>query len=322
MIKHTIKRFFTLALALALFGMSACKNASDSADAGVTPWTAELTLSSEKPVIKVKVTTDDGTPVTVKGCTETELKSGIETALNAKGTKVTLTGKITELNCDSDTLTVLNVQGGLTALQSLSCNENQLTALNVQGCIALHSLSCNKNRLADLNVQGCTALQNLSCEENQLTALNVQGCTALQTLRCSENQLAVLNVQGCTALSWLGCTGNKLTALNVKDFTALGMLSCAKNQLTDLNVQGCTALGYLDCFGNKLDATALTRILTALPVHDGGQCTLYTDQSGVEGNHKDFTNPPTLKQAFEEAKTEKKWNMKKYGTDGSTMVNI
>ena len=347
--KHTIKTFFTFALALALFGITACKgpsdNNSDGTDEGVRSWTAELTLSSDTLGIKVTVTTDDGTPVTVEGCTETELKSGIETDLNANGTTVKLTGKITGLSCGSNKLTGLNVQGGETALKDLRCDDNklaaldvhgctaltglscdgneQLTSLNVQGCTALTGLSCQNNGLSSLDVQGCTALTSLSCQNNGLSSLDVHGCTALGSLRCDENKLTSLNVQGCTSLFWLGCAGSKLETLNVEGCTALSMLSCAKNKLTSLNVQGCTSLGFLDCYGNKLDAAAFTKILNALPVHAGGQCTLYTEQTGVtEGNCKDFTSataPANLKAAFTKAKTEKKWTMKKYNGSGDSV---
>ena len=64
----------------------------------------------------------------------------------AKGTKVVLKGKITNLFCGGNKLTALNVQG-LNALQGLYCEGNQLTALNVQGCTSLQYLYCNKNQL-------------------------------------------------------------------------------------------------------------------------------------------------------------------------------
>ena len=321
--KHMIKTFFTFALALALFGITACKGPSDNnsggTDEGVRSWTAELTLSSDTLGIKVTVTTDDGTPVTVEGCTETELKSGTATDLHANGTRVKLTGKITGLSCGSNKLTGLNVQGGKTALKDLRCDDNKLAALDVHGCTALTGLSCDGNeQLTSLNVQGCTALTGLSCQNNGLSSLDVHGCTALGSLRCDENKLTSLNVQGCTALSWLGCAGSKLETLNVEGCTALSMLSCAKNQLTSLNIQGCTVLGYLDCYGNKLNAAAFTKILNALPVHEGGLCTLYTEQTGVtEGNCKDFSSasaPADLKTAFSKAKAEKKWKIYKRNT--------
>ncbi|WP_147623408.1 leucine-rich repeat domain-containing protein [Treponema denticola] len=214
---------------------------------------ASLILSPDKLDIKVKVTTADSTPVTVEGCTETELTSGTETVLQAKGRKVILKGNITGLYCGSNQLTALNVQG-LSALRWLDCDDNQLTTLNVQGLTALKELICGNNQLTELNVQGLTALQGLGCYNNQLTALNVQGLTALQGLSCGDNQLTALNVQGLTALKELWCVDNQLTELNVQGCTALYYLICHDNQLTTLDVQGLTALRWLSCGGNQLTA--------------------------------------------------------------------
>ena len=149
---------------------------------------ALLILSPDKLDIKVKVTTADNSSVRIEGCTETELTSGTQTVLHAKGTRVILKGNIIKLYCEKNQLTALNVQG-LTALQGLDCKKNQLTALNVQGLTTLYVLLCDNNQLTALNVQGLTALQTLKCSGNQLTALNVQGLTALQTLWCYNNQL-------------------------------------------------------------------------------------------------------------------------------------
>ena len=343
---------------------------------------ASLILSPDKLDIKVKVTTADSTPVTVEGCTETELTSGAETVLSAKGRRVILKGNIIELDCDSNQLTALNVQGltalqtlschnnqltalnvqdlsalqtlicgnnqltelnvqGLTALQGLGCYNNQLTALNVQGLTALQGLSCGGNQLTALNVQGLTALKELWCVDNQLTELNVQGCTALYYLICQYNQLTTLDVQGLTALRWLSCDGNQLTALNVQGLPALKELGCGSNQLTELNVQGltalrwlycynnkltelnvqgCTVLRGLDCWGNQLNADAFKKLFDDLPARqdsDDAKCILYTEQTGVtEGNHTDFTAPPDLKDAFDNAKNNKKWKMYKIHADG------
>ena len=134
----------------------------------------------------------------------------------------------------------------------------------------------------------------------QRTALNVQGCTALQTLDCYKNQLTALNVQGCTALY---------------------ELRCYDNQLTELNVQGCTALQTLDCWSNQLNADAFKKLFDDLPVRadsDNARCVLYTEYTGVtEGNHTDFSAPPDLAAAFNNAKTVKKWKMYKMNGSGS-----
>ena len=214
---------------------------------------ASLILSPNKLAISVKAVTSDGSAVAVEGCTETELTSGTETVLHAKGRRVILKGKIIKLFCEYNQLTELNVQG-LTALERLYCSNNQLTALNVQGLSALQELFCDINQLTALNVQGLSALKKLWCYNNQLTALNVQGLTALERLYCSNNQLTALNVQGCTVLEELYCDGNQLTALNVQGLTALQTLYCPDNQLTALNAQGCIALKELWCYNNQLTA--------------------------------------------------------------------
>ena len=312
---------------------------------------ASLILSPDKLDIKVKAVTSDGNPVVIEGCNETELASDTETELHAKSTTVILKGKIIELYCGAykyngsynniqNKLTALNVQGlnalqvlscsanqltaldvqGLTALRRLECNVNQLTVLNVQGLAALETLGCYYNQLTVLNVQGCTALKDLYCGGNKLTVLNAQSCTALEGLWCLENQLTALNVQGCTSLQMLWCGNNQLTELNVQGLTALQSLGCSNNQLTALNVQGLTALKSLDCRDNQLAADAFKKLFGDLPQRadsDNAKCILYTERTDVtEGNHTDFTAPPDLAAAFDNAKNNKKWKMYKIDADG------
>ena len=267
---------------IALFGMAACSNAAQPGtgtdgstalpEAPFVEGGASLILSPDKLDIKVTVRTSDGTPVTVEGCDKTTLTSGTETVLHAKGTTVILKGNITELNCWG----------------------NQLTELNVQGLTALQILCCNFNQLTELSVQDLTYLQLLQCDRNKLTALNVQGLTALRGLRCECNQLTELNVQGLSALQLLQCDGNKLT---------------------ELNVQGLNALQMLECGRNRLNADVFKKLFDDLPVRaegDDAKCYLYIEYTGVtEGNHTNFTAPPELANAFNNAKTVKKWKMYK-----------
>ena len=239
------------------------------------PEVAILTLSEKKLIIKVKAKTSDGKPIEVEGCTETTLASDVETTLNAKGTKVILKGKITELDCPFNKLSGLNVQGltalqkldcsrnqfvklnasGLTALQNLDCSWNHwIKSLNIQGLTSLQELSCNHNALTELDLQGLTALQKLKCSVNKLDKLNVQGLTSLQRLECDYNGIIALDLQGLTSLGYLACSQNQLRTLNASDLTALQQLWCSNNKLTTLDVQGCTALEKLSCWNNNLNA--------------------------------------------------------------------
>ena len=300
---------------------------------------ASLILSPDNLTIKVRAKTADDSDIAVEGCNETTLKNNQYAELHAKGTKVILKGKITELNCGWNYLVAVNVQGlttlkelgcsgnqlpelnvqGLTALRTLDCSNNQLTALNVQGLTNLQKLDCSDNQLTALNVQGLTALKELTCYINKLTELNVQGLTALQKLDCPFNKLTALNVQGLTALQKLYCSENQLTALNVQGLTALQELYCSYNQLTALNVQGRTALKYLWCYSNQLNAQAITELLKALPARKASDDTwavLYTEETDVsEGNCKDFSQPAELKTAFDGAK-KRNWTLQKRNASG------
>ena len=252
---------------IALFGMTSCPNAAGEGGGKPTPTPmpnqAVLTLSSDMLNIKVKAKTSDGSAIQVDGCTETRLKSDEETELHAKGTRVILKGKITELYCSKNKLPALNVQG-LTALERLDCESNQLPALNVQGLTALERLKCGWNELTALNVQGLTALKELKCGRNKLTALNVQALTALERLDCSKNKLTALNVQGLNALKGLVCDGNQIKAQAM---------------------------------------TELLKALPARDAGDGAKATLFYFGWTGEGNCENFTAPPELKAAFEGAKS-------------------
>jgi len=280
--------------------------------------TAILTLDPNKLTIKVKAKTEDGSDIAVEGCNETTLKSDTKTELHANGTRVVLKGNIIELDCWSNQLTELNVQG-LTNLQKLDCGGNELTSLNVQGLTSLKRLDCVGSELTELNVQGLTALKELWCGNNKLTSLDVQGLTALQDIRCYSNQLTALNVQGCASLQTLSCHKNQLTELNVQGLTSLQVLNCSNNQLTSLNVQDCTSLRRLYCTENKLNAQAMTALLNALLARkagDNAEAILYTEETDVtEGNCKDYSQPAELKKAFDDAKN-RNWKLKKYNASG------
>ena len=152
------------------------------------PEEAILTLDPANLTIDVTAKTADGKPIEVEGCTETTLESEEDGTLHAKGTKVVLRGKITELNCDGNKLTALDVHG-LTSLQTLNCYNNKLATLNVSGCAALKMLVCFRNKLTAIDVQGLKSLEMLGIHGNQLTSINISGLTALKRLSCYANKI-------------------------------------------------------------------------------------------------------------------------------------
>ena len=246
-----MKKFLTILFLTGLLtaGIAAAENPAKTAGAG----RAILGINDDPKEIVVTAVSADGSAIQVEGCTVTELPSGEKTILTATGSKVTLKGAITELNCKGNRLSSLDVRE-LTALQVLRCGSNRLTSLDVRGLTALQVLYCDNNRLTSLDVRGLTLLRNLRCHTNQLTSLNVQGAAALQELSCDNNRLTSLDVRGLTALRVLSCGDNRLTALDVRRLTALQELHCGSNKIASLDVRGLSALQVLYCDNNRLSS--------------------------------------------------------------------
>ena len=80
----------------------------------------------------------------------------------------------------------ITIRGDVT---ELDCNENQLTCLNVSKNTALKLLDCSWNQLTSLNVSKNTALKVLECSGNQLTSLNISGCARLRIIACDSNYI-------------------------------------------------------------------------------------------------------------------------------------
>ena len=131
-----------------------------------------------------------------------------------------------------------------------------------------------------------------------------------------------IQVEGCEETT---LKSDKAAELHAKGtiVTLKGKISellCHNNQLVALNVQGCTALKDIQCQANQLNADVFKKLFIDLPAcksSDDAEAILYTEETGAnEGNHKDFTNPPELKAAFDDAKS-KNWTLTKKGTSGN-----
>ena len=106
-----------------------------------------------------------------------------------------------------------------------------------------------------------------------------------------------------------GCTETELTSGTQTVLHAKGTRVILKGNITKL-----------DCYNNRLNADAFKKLFDDLPVRqdsDDAKCILYTERTGVtEGNHTDFTAPPDLAAAFNDAKIVKKWKMYKINGRG------
>ena len=112
------------------------------------------------------------------------------TAINTNGdTEVQVSEANTfngHINCQSMNISDLTGIEEFTALTELNCDGNQLTTLDVSNNLALTFLDCEMNQLISLNVSNNTALWVLACNYNPLTSLDLSNATALTNLYLQE----------------------------------------------------------------------------------------------------------------------------------------
>ena len=164
-------------------------------------------------------------------------------------------------NCDTEHR--ITITG---TILRLGCESNQLTALDVRGAPGLSWLRCSSNQLTTLDVGRNTKLTYLECSGNLLTELDLSRHADLIELGCSNNQLTTLDVNGATALYWLYCDYNQLSTLDTNGNPCLRELNCYENQLTKLDMSNNTSLIRLHCQKNQLTTSALNALFITLPL--------------------------------------------------------
>ncbi len=145
-------------------------------------------------------------------------------------TGITTFVHLTDLNCDSNKLTNLDLTG-LTHLQNLSCRQNCLTSLDVLHLTELRTLRCGANQLTDLDLHLNHLLTTLECAQNQLTRLAVNAQPDLTSLQCSDNQIQTISLTGSSLLE-LDCHMNAFFELPLENLVSLKSLDCSDNMLT------------------------------------------------------------------------------------------
>ena len=85
---------------------------------------------------------------------------------------VTISGKVTILNCINLPLKTLNVSEN-TKLEKLLCGKNGLINLNLKNNTILTVLSCHNNSLEKLDLTKNTKLENLNCSQNSVDRKSV-----------------------------------------------------------------------------------------------------------------------------------------------------
>ena len=113
---------------------------------------------------------------------------------------------LTFLGCGNLGLSSLNIPTALMSqLTELHCDNNQLTALDLSGFSNLRNLACYNNNLTSLDLSVVSSMNELNCSGNQIESLDVTPLTELNGLYCGNQQNdIIINVTMTTdqKVSW------------------------------------------------------------------------------------------------------------------------
>ncbi len=155
--------------------------------------------------------------VVITGVTNpNDYRNGNKISYRLKGSMIALSGDITKLECENNSLTDLNVSDN-TKLKYLKCSDNSLTRLSAVQCQTLEQLDCKNNNITTLDISDCSNLKKLDCSANKIISLTTPNCKMLQEINCIDNLLMVLNVSDCTDLKSLYCSENQIRGLEMTD---------------------------------------------------------------------------------------------------------
>lgn len=170
---------------------------------------------------------------------------------------------LTELDCSSNYLTVLNVSFN-SNLEVLNCELNELTNLNLSLNTKLTDLNCSYNTLESLDISNNIALKSLDYASNFNieNPLNLSNLINLEYLDCQHMGLENIDVTNNIKLITLFCRFNNLSSLDISQNLDLEVLSCGINNLTNIDVSKNTKLVAFSTLNNQLAEIDLSKNLT------------------------------------------------------------
>lgn len=156
-----------------------------------------------------------------------------------KLTKLDITGltNMTNLMCNDNQLTELDLSTQTEKFTDFVCESNQLTNLDLQHLTGLINLYVNNNDLTSLDISSLTKLENLNCASNSLTSLDIPNAPNLAGIDCSQNRLQKLEIKQKNNLYYIGCRNNELDTLILEDLPAVQQILCDNNKLYQLDLR-------------------------------------------------------------------------------------
>lgn len=195
--------------------------------------------------------------------------------------KVTLKGNVTELRCEGNSLTSIDVSG-TKMLTELVCSDNKLKELNISTQSNLNTLICDNNSLSMLDIANNKMLSALSFRNNNIASINTENNEKLTLFYCDQNKLTSLNLSNNPKLKHFSCEANLLTALDLSHNRELYGVWCNNNQLTELNFSNNLNLEQLSCYGNLIKTSQMGALVSSLPNKEGKLIAIDASNDGNE----------------------------------------
>lgn len=183
---------------------------------------------------------------------------------------------IRQLNCYSNRLTALNIDG-LTALTTLYCSQNQLANFTLNNLPQLQQLQCGLNKFSSLTLANLPSLRHVNTQQSDsLATLTLSNLPSLGFVDCNSCKMSSLNMSGLSGLDTLYCWNNRLTVLTLSNPARLLHLSASNNLLTAMP-SGLANINNLDVSNNKISVFDLNSFNALSSVRMAGNlCTSLT----------------------------------------------
>lgn len=145
---------------------------------------------------------------------------------------VHFTGDFLEVPVSGKTLQVNSEQ----TITQLYCNGNMLTQLNVAGLKNLETLVCNDNNLSQISLYTNTLLQELSCQRNQLKSLSLQTNKELVRLNAAQNPIVTLSFTNAPHLVYVNLAQTQLKRFNASNYPELKVCIVQEGTLSSITL--------------------------------------------------------------------------------------
>lgn len=253
--------------------------------------TTNITLKTALPIgspITINLGMDDEN-ITLTGVEEEYLEGDYDEfghSYTLTSQEVTISGDITELDCNGQELTELHIEN-LPHLWYLAVYNNQLTTFEIRECPAVEEIYISANKLSSLHLDNLPELYSIDCSGNQLTSLILEGCENLSSLWCHVNQLQSLDLNQIPSLSELMLGHNDVEELDLSQNYDIKTLNVSNNRIKQLDFSHNPKLKTILCYTNAIKGENMTAMMNSLPFcQEGleGKITVVDTNSGQEEN--------------------------------------